>query len=232
MTLSSLPVLYIVQCTFLLLAVRQVRVSYAAPVFLVGLITVWGVVSIYLAVAGVYLHDTFLALYPGLWLPLVPLLLVALALSAKSIRHKLHSLAMRVPMTWFAGIQILRIAAIGTLYKTLKGEFPVHIELAIGIADLLFGLSAVLIFYLCKNKKISNDALMLWHVMGVIIVAIPGVFAIQAGLPGPMQVFRDPPTAEIMLKYPMVLGPSLVVPVFFLFNMLGAWAAYIQRENK
>lgn len=210
---------------------RHAKVKYTAPVVLVGAITVWGVVSVYLAVAGLYLHSTFLALYPGFWLPLVPLLLVALALSAKSIRHTLYSLAMRVPMSWFAGVQLLRIAAIGTLFKTMNGEFPVHIELAIGIVDLLFGLSAVLIFYLCKNKKISNDALMLWHIIGVIIVAIPGVFAIQAGLPGPMQVFSDPPTAEIMLKYPMVLGPSLVVPVFFLFNMLGAWAAYIQRRK-
>ncbi len=229
MAISSLPILFIIQCTFLLLAVRLARGTYAAPVFLVGLLTMWGVVNIYFAVAGVYLHSTFLALYPGFWLPLVPLLLVFSALSVKSVRHTLHSLAMRVPMTWFAGIQVLRIAAIGTLYKTMKGEFPVHIELAIGIVDLLFGLSAVLIYHLCKTRKISSDGLIIWHIMGIIIVAIPGVLAIQAGLPGPMQVFSDPPTAEIMLKYPMVLGPSLVVPIFFLFNMLGAWAAYVQR---
>lgn len=80
-------------------------------------------------------------------------------------------------------------------------------------------------------RKISADALILWHITGIVIVAVPGVLAIQAGLPGAMQVFSQPPTAEIMLEYPMVLGPSLVVPLFFLFNGLGAWAAYVQGKS-
>ncbi len=230
MTLSSLPFLFATQCAFLLLAARKADLQPAVPIALIGLLAGWGATSVFLAMRGIYLNPTFLDLLPGFWLPLVPLILIAVAICVISIRQTLYKLALRVPMAWFAGIQILRIAALGTLFKTIKGEFPIHVELAIGIVDLLFGLSAVLVYSLCKSQKISSDGLMVWHITGIVIVAIPGIFAIQAGLPGPLQLFSDPPTAEIMLQYPMVLGPSLVVPVFFLLNALGAWAAFLQRR--
>ena len=43
---------------------------------------------------------------------------------------------------WFAYFHGLRIAALGTAYKTIIGEFPVYFETIVGIPDLLFGISA------------------------------------------------------------------------------------------
>lgn len=109
----------------------------------------WGGLSVFLSITGRYSADSFLALYPGLWLSFVPLLFAAATLGVRSVRKTFHQIVEHVPMTWFAGVQILRIAALGTLFKTAAGEFPVHVELAIGVTDLLFGLSAVFFSCIC-----------------------------------------------------------------------------------
>ena len=75
--LSTLPFLFIIECLFLLWAARKVGSRFASVVGLITGLSIWAGVSIWLAISGGYDHPQFLDLLPGLWLPLVPIFLVA-----------------------------------------------------------------------------------------------------------------------------------------------------------
>ncbi|UWR21214.1 hypothetical protein [Sulfitobacter sp. S190] len=233
MTLSALPILFGLQLGFLCAMGLTAR-SFAAVItaLIVGFVlSIWASASAIMAVNGVYESDRFLALLPGLWLPVVPFALGFAALTVPMVRKGLLDMCAATPDHWFVAIQALRIAAVGTLIKTVQGDFPLEVELAIGVTDLAFGLSALWLFFKARRSRISADALGLWHIVGVLIIIVPGLIAIQTGLPGPMRVFSEYPTSEVMLDWPMVLAPSLVVPNFLLLNVLAAFAAYRRRVS-
>ena len=127
------------------------------------------------------------------------------------------------PVHWLTGVQALRIAALGTAYKTHLGLFPVYFELWVGIPDLLFGVSALVITWLSARGRLGTRALVAWHVIGVIIIVPTALVLLQLGLPGPLRVFNTAPTAEQVLAFPMSLAPTMVVPTFVLFNVLAIW---------
>ena len=117
----------------------------------------------------------------------------------------------------------MRIAALGTLYKTFMGAFPLHVELGIGVTDLCFGFSALYIAHRLREKRLSYRALAIWNLIGAAIIIIPAGILIQMGLPGPMKVFSIPPTTEVMFEFPLVLAPTIVVPLLVVMNGIIAW---------
>ncbi|MEL7059727.1 MAG: hypothetical protein AAGN46_06835 [Acidobacteriota bacterium] len=195
-------------------------------------LTAWVSATVAASASGWMRSETFLGLWPGFLLPVTPILLVALACVWPPLRRDLTTLARRTPARIWIALQIPRLAAIGTLIKTLRGEFPVHVQLAIGLGDLAFGASALLLYWLAGRRLLSADALVLWHAVGIAVVVLPGELAIQAGLPGPFFIFDRPPTAEVMLELPMVLAPAFVVPVLLMFNALGIVAALAERSRE
>ena len=52
------------------------------------------------------------------------------------------------------------------------------------------------------------------------IAVVPGANLVaQMGLPGPMMVFTKEPTSAALFVYPMVLAPTLIVPLFVLCDL-------------
>lgn len=230
--MTIIPLLFVAQLALFAIAIRRscrqegARGNYwlfFVPVALV----VWGLSSASFAITGLYDAPRFLRLLPGLWLPLIPLVIVFGTLVHPLVRMRLRSVALSIPDHWLVGVQALRIAAIGTLIKTAQGVFPIHVELAIGVTDLAFGLSALALFAAARAHRLSPDALAIWHITGFAIIAVPGFGAIQFGLPGPAQLpaLSLEPTSAAMLDFPMALAPTLVVPIFLALNIWGAWAA-------
>ena len=231
--MSTLPFLFGLQVLFLLtLGWRSGASALAAMVIIAGALAACGAGSTWLAWNGIYDAPWFLNLLPGLWLPTIPFLIVGLLMVIPFVRRAVLAIADETPASWFVGIQVLRIAALGTLIKTFTNEFPLEVELAIGITDLAFGLSAILIWRWLRTGRLSQDAVALWHFVGVAIIVLPGEIAMQSGLPGPWQVYSNPPTSAVMLDWPMVLAPSLVVPVFLLLNLFGATAIIRQTQQQ
>ena len=234
LTQSTLPFLFVAQCAFIMLAAthaarsghataRPVTAGLALCLALAGFAAGSG----WLALSGWYDSSAFLALFPGLWVPAVLAVFVGLLLIVSgTFRNGISDIIRQTPSHWFVAIQALRITAVGTLIKTLQGAFPHHVELAIGVNDLLYGLSALAIYPLAAGKRISRDALMMWHTVGIMILIVPGPLAIQFGLPGALQIFADPPTTTVMFDFPMVLAPTLIVPLFMLFNLAGILSAW------
>ena len=230
---SSIPLLYLAQILFLAVAARRVaarssRPSHAmtATVTLGAALLAWGVASGWLALSGVYDSDAFLSLLPGLWITTISMTIVfVLVLLLQPVRLGLGEILRGTPAHWLVGIQALRISALGTLVRSLQNEFPHHVEIAIGLPDLAYGISALFVYPLAKAGRLSSDALIVWHAVGILLLVVAGPASIQTGLPGPFQLFHEPPTAETMFDFPMVLAPSVVVPAFMMLNLLGILAA-------
>ena len=225
--LSLIPVLFLVQLAFLFAIAKRGGGPIWPVLIPVGLLLAWALLSAYCAITGVYDSAWFLAAWPGLWAPVIPFFLVLPTLAIAPVRRCLIEGAAATPAHWFVAIQALRVAAIGTLIKTIQGEFPLHVELAIGITDLAFGISAVALYSFVKSGKLSSDALIVWHRVGILIIALPAGFAIQASLPGALSEFGGLPASSLMFDYPMALAPTLVVPIFLILSNLA-----IIRESK
>lgn len=129
MQLSLTPLLLAIELGFLFaLAWRCRQIDGArgptAPVFLyLAWITAYAIVSGVLGARGAYVDDRLLAWWPGLWLQLVtvaacvgPVVLLA------RVRQGLRQIVDVTPLHWFAGFQVLRIAALGTPTKPWSGS--------------------------------------------------------------------------------------------------------------
>ena len=227
MPFSSIPFLIAAVLGTLYMFARRARtdghISAGEQAAFAGYLMVivgWSLASAYLARSGAYVSPGVLDLMPGLWLPLVPLVL-ALAFIAllPAFRRALTGIADHTPDHWFVYLQALRIFAVGTLAATARGEFPLYFELGVGLSDLAFGLSALYVAPAVRRGRMSRRALALWHLLGFAIIALPAGPLIQMGLPGPFFVFDTQPTAEAILAFPMALAPTVIVPLLILINL-------------
>ena len=196
---------------------------------------VWGVVSAALALSGAYTSQKFYALMPGLWLPFVPVMIFAayFALSGP-FRDGLGKVIDHTPLHWLVYFQALRISAVGTAFETARGKFPESFELFVGVPDLLFGLSALYVGRHVRRASIGRRGVAVWNLVGAVVIVPSANVVAQMGLPGPMMVFATEPTAAALFVYPMVLAPTLIVPLFVLFNLLTAqhlWRASLADRH-
>ena len=197
--------------------------------------TAWGVASAALALSGAYTSEQFYAMLPGLWIPFIPIVIFAtyFALSGP-FRNALGKVIDHTPLQWLVYFQALRISAIGTAFETARGRFPVAFELYVGVPDLLFGLSALYVGWRVRRESIGRRGVALWSLAGAVAIVPASNLVAQMSLPGPMMVFATEPTAKALFVYPMVLAPTLIVPLFVLFNLLTAlhlWRASLADRN-
>ena len=186
-------------------------------------LTIWTAIAVMLGIWGIYESENFYKLYSALWMPVIPIAIVFASLALPIGLKGITSILDVTPAHWLAFFQAGRISAIGTAYHTLQGNFPLYFEVAVGIPDLCFGLSALVVGILAMQQKISSRALITWHLIGFLIIVPTAPLLLQLGLPGELQVFAHQPTAEAVYTFPMSLAPIMVVPTFVTFNLLGIW---------
>jgi hypothetical protein len=98
-----------------------------------------------------------------------------------------------------------------------------HGALLLGVPDMLFGLSAIPVFRRARRGGMRPRALATWHLVGFGVVFLPGELVIQSGLPGPIYWYTAQPDSLAFLQFPMAFGPTAVVPLLLLMNLLCAW---------
>ena len=190
---------------------------------LVAAWALWGLASAGLSLSGAYASDSFYAMLPGLWMPFVPVFIfVAFGAASRSIRDGIGKVLAATPLHWLIYFHALRLSAIGTAIETARGTFPRSFELAVGVPDLLFGLSALYVGKRASDGSISRRAVGWWSLAGALAIVPSAPLVAQMGLPGPLQVFSGEPSATALFVYPMVLAPTLIVALFVLFNLLTA----------
>lgn len=186
--------------------------------FWLGALAVWGVVSGWLSLSGRYASPQFIAAWPGLWLPAMPVARTAVMLLASPLaRDAATALSRGIADADFVLLQAMRLAAIGSVFKALAGKMPRGFGLGLGIPDALFGASALAIA-LIGTDAVPGPALLLWNAVGaaLLLTALP---MLQLSLPGPLQRFRSQPDGRVLFVFPLVLAPTVVAPLFLLANL-------------
>lgn len=230
MKLSILPVyvaLVFVFCFELARRARSRRAISAAEVRSVyGLLltfAAWTAIAVVLGLPGT--HVDLMEQVPLLWQAVVPIVLcsTAFALSG-TLRSGLRGIAMSTPGHWLVLIQALRIGALGGIVKGLQGEITSDFVFWIGIPDLLFGLSALVVGWLSSRNAIGPRVLIGWNLSGFSLIFLPTF--------GLMSYWMSEPGFRFIFEFPMVLSPSIVIPIFISLNLLHAWGVWLTMEGR
>jgi hypothetical protein len=235
--ISSTPILLAIELGFVfVLAWRTNRLASAERIikpvciYLLWIIT-YSIVASILGARGVYISEDILKLLPGFWLQLIPIAVIVLPVVLfENLRHAMRRIVDITPWHWFACFHGLRIAALGTAYKAMIGEFPAYFEHVVGIPDLLFGISAFWMVWKTKRGEIDTRGFMIWNLVGVFVIVPSAPIMLQLGLPGPFQVFTSLPDARAVLTYPMSIASMIGVPLFVLINLWVAWRLWEHRK--
>lgn len=228
--ISLNPILLMVEIGYIAFVARRWRRLEPPPrntasiyVYL-AFIAVYALVTSVLGSRGVYISNELLQWLPGLWLQAITILVCVLPLVLYGpLRHAMRRMVDVTPRHWFAYFQGLRIAALGTAYRTYTGEFPAYIEWLIGVPDLVFGLSAFWVASRVKHGRLGDRGFMVWNLIGAIIIVPAAPILLQLGLPGPLQLFTGLPDARAVFTFPMSIAPMVGVPLLVLVNLWVAW---------
>jgi len=228
MKVSILPVFVVVVfafCFFILIRAqrnRSITTKEAASAYLLLLVfALWAVISIIMGINDV--HSRLMGSIPLLWQACVLVMIAGIGLFSKNLRAALRGIASTTPQHWLVFFQALRIGAIGTVIKVINGEIVSNFPIWVGIPDFLFGLSALVVGWLVLRKGISNGFLIFWNLLGAAIILVP-VFGI-------MPYWMNELGFSFIFEFPMILAPSVVVPIFILINLLMAWNIFDLRRK-
>jgi hypothetical protein len=224
MKLSILPIFVIIVFAFCIFITRRagknnsINTSETRSVyFLLLAFFVWTLICIALGIRD--LHVTLMEHVPLLWQACVPVVILVIALFfSRNLRGGLRGIAAGTPWHWLVFFQALRIGALGGVMKGIKGEVTSSFVFWVGGPDFLYGVSALIIGWLLLRKAVGNRFLMIWNLIGPAIILFPTfVF---------MNYFMNEPGFIFIFEFPMVLAPSIVVPIFISINCLLVWRIY------
>lgn len=194
--------------------------SFDALIVWIVALGVWGLLMSWLSLSGNGRNPAVLKLLPGLWLPPLPVLGTALAITlSPALRWAFLALASGVPEDQLILVQVLRIAAIGSVIKTSLGRLPPAFGFGTGIPDLLFGISAAALLLTDASTLVPPTLLIAWNIIGALILILAALI-LQLCLPGPLQIFRREPDGRELLDFPLFLAPALFGPVLLIGNCL------------
>lgn len=226
MKLSVLPILVISVFTFCIAIARRARANQSITAaearsvyILLFMFFVWTLMSVAMGIQGMHASPALLERVPLLWQACVPVIMVVIGLLlSRTLRSALRGIASSTPWHWLVFFQALRLGAVGGVAKGIKGEVTSSFVFWVGIPDFLFGGSALIVGWLLMRKAVGHRFLMIWNLIGAAIILLPTfVFTNH---------FMSEPGFIFIFEFPMVLAPSIVVPIFVLLNLLLAWRIF------
>lgn len=196
--------------------------SFNALLVWIAALGAWGLVMSWLSLSRRGRSPAFLRFLPGLWIPPLTVFatVVAMALSP-ALRSAFVAMASGIDDDQLILLQVLRVAAIGSLIKTSFGRLPPAFGFGTGIPDFLFGISAAALLVTGGYMGLSPSIIVAWNIVGALIFVGAAVI-LQLCLPGPLQIFRSEPDGRELLDFPLFLAPALFGPVLLIGNCLHA----------
>ncbi len=177
---------------------------------------IWGVLTSLIAVQGGYVATTeVLSMNLATFAPLVITGCFLLHSPSRQVfKRWIASIALRE----FIWIHLIRLAAIGTIIKMLRGTLPAHFIIPVGVPDFILALSVPLMVWLAFRKRvIGRRALIAWNVIGFGLF-LPALVLLHLSVPSPIRIFFDPPNTYEVFRFPMALVPSLLAPLFIIIH--------------
>lgn len=227
MKFSAVPILVIIVFIFCIGITRRAKLKQSISVAegrsvyaLLLAFFAWTVIAVVMGLKGI--HVSLMDQIPLLWQANVAIVILVIGLIiSRTLRSGLRGIAANTPWHWLVFIHSLRIGAIGAVIKRFKGEITSDFVLWVGIPDFLFGLSAPVVGWLLLRNAVSNRFLFIWSLIGPTIILLPLVF---------MNYWMNEPGFVFIFEFPMVLAPSIVVPILILLNLLMAWRIFETRK--
>lgn len=191
---------------------------FGSTILLLSLsLVLWVALSTALAVEDVYFDNNALFL-PIVIFSLLPVATLIIAYGASSSVRGLTQLFIdRLPRRHFAAVHIVRVLAIGTIYKMFVGLLPAHFIVLTAIPDFIFGLSAIYVAF--KAEQLSDKAFLAWNVAGITIFGV-ALVTMQFSLPGPLHIIADGPTTREVVSFPMSLVPTFIAPFLIIVHLV------------
>jgi hypothetical protein len=175
-------------------------------------ITAWVALLGYLSLGGYFAN--FLSLPPRI-LPtlLLPLLAGLVLLRSAGARELLA----RTPLHWPIYLQSFRILMELILWLLfLQHRAPAIMTFEGRNADILVGLTAIPVGYLCFVRRTWSPRVALWWNVAGILILLNVVIHAQLSTPSPLRVFVTDPPVTFIAYWPFILLPGFLVPLAWL----------------
>ena len=177
----------------------------------IGLALAWIAAQSALALRGFFLNTQ--AVPPHLALALAPpVLLIALLFIVPSGKRFLD----RMDLKWLVLLHSVRILVEISLFWLYRcHQVPRLLTFEGGNVDILFGLSAPLIWWAYQRKSIGQRGLLIWNTVALLGVLNAVVRALLSA-PFRFQQFGFSQPTIAILRFPFVLLPAFLVPAVLL----------------
>jgi hypothetical protein len=113
-----------------------------------------------------------------------------------------------VNLRGFVAFHVTRFVGIAFLLMSARGEMSAEWALPAGWGDIAVATGALLIAALLPRPESRPDIVRLWNLIGLIDIVAVVVTAARIGM-------RDPAGLAPLLRFPMSLVPTFIVPVVF-----------------
>jgi hypothetical protein len=146
----------------------------------------------------------------------VPIVIGAVALWRSAALSRIID---AVPQSWLVGVQLYR--AMGLVFLTLfwLGDLPGAFALPAGFGDVLVGVLAPFVAFLCARGYAASGALVrIWNVLGLLDLAV----AVTTGFltsPSPAQLLSLDAPNVLINAFPLAMIPVFVVPAAVLLHL-------------
>lgn len=207
--------------SLLLAAVRRADAAEAASggrkllPFIAAALGLWLVYTAQMALRGKFL-DTY-AKPPPFLLIMGPGLALAFAIAFSPLGGRL---VRYIGFAALIGFHAFRLPLEFVLYAFhSQGRLPVQMTFAGRNLDILTGISAILVAWLSARGKAGRKVILLWNLAGFGLLLNIMAVAILS-LPGPLRAFANEPANELVLHFPYVWIPAVLVVSAFAGHLL------------
>jgi hypothetical protein len=187
-------------------------------------VTVWVALLGFLSLQGLF--DNFKSLPPRI----LPALLVPLVAGLLLLRSAaMHELLGRTPPQWpiyLQGFRVVMEIILWLLY--LQHRAPAIMTFEGRNVDILVGLTAIPVGYLCFVRKAWPPRWAVWWNVAGILILLNVVVHAQLSTPSPFRVFQTDPPVTFIAYWPYILLPGFLVPLAW----LGHTASLMQLSRR
>jgi hypothetical protein len=110
----------------------------------------------------------------------------------------------------------------------LTGHLPALFAIPAGIGDILIGVTAPWVAR-GLGTDVGRRRAVIWTLLGMLDLVVAVSLGVMTS-PGPAQVFHTTPTSEFITTFPIVLVPTLLVPLAFTLHVVSLWRLLGARE--
>ena len=194
---------------------------------LLGMVIWLGFIS-GLALSG-FIAD-FSTIPPRFILLIFPLLIVITAITFSKV---FAEIIIHVPSSWLLHIQFFRFFVEILLWMLFIQEIiPVQLTFEGRNFDILVGITGPVVAYLVYHKKLlSENVVFYWNIAGLLLlINIVGMAILST--PSPFRMFMNEPANTIVVKFPFVLLPGILVPLAYTSHFFSLRKMYLKKAGR